>query len=51
MQKMMRHAIKNEKQLRLLVRNDNYGAIRCYESVGFKPKTTIGDMIEMRYDI
>lgn len=48
---MMRHAIKNEKQLRLFVRNDNYGAIRCYKSVGFKPRTTIEDMVLMTYDI
>ena len=47
--KLMRHAIKQKKRLRLLVRNENEGAIRCYLSVGFKPRTVIEDMTEMTY--
>lgn len=47
--KMMKHAISQKKQLRLFVRNDNPGAIKCYLSVGFKPRTVIEDMTEMTY--
>lgn len=47
--KMMMHAISQKKQLRLFVRNDNLGAQRCYESVGFIPRTVIDDMTEMVY--
>lgn len=49
--KMMNHAIKHKKRLKLLVRNDNEGAKRCYTSVGFKRKVIVDDMMLMTYGV
>ena len=47
--KMMRHAIKQKKRLKLFVKNDNEGAKKCYTSVGFKPGIIVEDMTLMTY--
>ena len=49
-QKMLRHAIKQKKKLRLLVMADNIAAQRCYSKLGFKEIGRRGDAIEMLRD-
>lgn len=49
-QKMLHHAIKHKKRLRLLVLPDNIAAQRCYSKLGFKEVGIRDGMIEMLRD-